>query len=536
MKRLICLAAIAAMLGAPVAALAQESGTNSSSNNGGGGAMRSATDRFRNANAEAIEKDWARAPVEETEVTTAHSVNAHGKTLRYKATAGTLTIRDDAGMPTASLFYTAYTLDGQPVGTRPVTYLYNGGPGSPTVWLHMGSFGPMRVQTDEPTVVRPAPFAFGPNDQTLLDQTDLVFIDMVGAGFSRPLGETPGSTFWGVDGDADAFARAIMRYTTKFSRWSSPKYIIGESYGTLRTGAVAFQLEDRGMSLNGVVLLSSIMNYGVRQPGYPQNFVTLLPTYAATAWYHRKLANPAATVEEQVQRARDFALGPYASALAKGHMISDAERADIVRQMSELTGLSTTFIDNANMRVDLGAFRKELLRDRRQTIGRLDTRYMGLDEDAAGGEPEDDPSSSAVTGAYFGIFRDYVANELNYKTDVEYRMSARGLPGFNWNWSHRPPVGGPQTTPNTAIDLATAMRRNPYLKVMSLNGYYDAATPFFSTEFDLAQMMLEPSLRPNLEFTYYEGGHMMYLSHDALVKLHVDLSRFYSETANGGAR
>ena len=327
-----------------------------------------------------------------------------------------------------------------------------------------------------------------------------------------------------------------MRYTTKFSRWSSPKYIIGESYGTLRTGAVAFQLEDRGMSLNGVVLLSSIMNYGVRQPGYPQNFVTLLPTYAATAWYHRKLAHPAATVEEQVQRARDFALGPYASALAKGHMISDAERADIVRQMSELTGLSPIFIDNANLRVELSSFRKELLRDRRQTIGRLDTRYLGLDDDASGDSPEDDPSSSAVTGAYFGIFRDYVANELKYDTDVEYRMSARGLPGFNWNWNHRPPVGGPQTTPNTAVDLATAMRRNPYLKVMALNGYYDAATPFFSTEFDLAQMMLEPSLRPNLEFTYYEGGHMMYLSHDALVKLHADLSRFYSETANGGAR
>ncbi len=532
MKRLMCFAAVAAMLGAPVTSVAQENGAAAA----GSGAMRSAVERLRNANAEAIEKDWARAPIQETEVTTSHSVNAHGRTLRYRATAGTLTIRDDAGMPTASLFYTAYTLDGQPVGTRPVTYLYNGGPGSPTVWLHMGSFGPVRVQTDEPTVVRPAPFAFGPNDMTLLDQTDLVFIDMVGAGFSRPLGETPGAAFWGVDQDADAFTRAIMRYTTKFNRWSSPKYLIGESYGTLRAGAVAFLLEDRGMSLNGVVLLSSIMNYGVRQPGYPQNFVTLLPTYSATAWYHRKLANPAATVEEQVQRAREFALGPYASALAKGHMIADAERASIVRQLSELTGLSTTFIDNANMRVELSSFRKELLRDRRETIGRLDTRYLGLDDDASGDAPEEDPSSSAVTGAYFGIFQDYVANTLNYKTNVEYRMSARGLPGFNWNWNHRPPVGGPQTTPNTAVDLATAMRRNPYMKVLALNGYYDAATPFFSTEFDLAQMMLEPKLRPNLEFTYYEGGHMMYLSHSALVKLHTDLSRFYRETANGGVR
>jgi len=527
MKRTMCLAAVAAMLAG--VAVAQENG-------GSAGTQRSAPDRFRNAVAESIEKDWARAPVEESEVETSHSVTAHGRTLRYKATAGTLTIRNDAGMPTASLFYTAYTLDGQPVGSRPVTFLYNGGPGSPTVWLHMGSFGPVRIQTDDPEVVRPAPFAFGPNDQTLLDQTDLVFIDMVGAGYSRPLGETPGSAFWGVDQDADAFARAILRYTTKFSRWSSPKYVIGESYGTLRTGAVAYQLQDRGMALNGVVLLSSIMNYGVRQPGYAQNFVTLLPTYSATAWYHRKLADPAPTVEEQVQRARDFALGPYASALAKGHMITEAERAGIVRRMSELTGLSPAFIDNANMRVELSSFRKELLRDRRQTIGRLDMRYTGIDADASGDSPEEDPSSSAVTGAYFGVFRDYVANTLNYRTDVEYRMSARGLPGFNWDWAHRPPVGGPQTTPNTAIDLATAMRRNPYMKVLSLNGYYDAATPFFSTEYDLAQMMLEPALRPNLEFAYYEGGHMMYTSHDALVKLHDDLSRFYRETADGGMR
>ena len=528
MKRILttaCAALALAAVAMPV--LAQSSG---------GGGMQSATDRFRNANAQAVEADWARAPVAEQEVVTKGSVNAHGQTLRYTATAGTLTIRDDAGMPTASLFFTAYTLDGQPVGTRPVTYLYNGGPGSPTIWLHMGSFGPVRILTDEPVVERPAPFRFGPNDMTLLDQTDLVFIDMVGAGYSRPLGETPGAAFWGVDQDADAFTRAIMRYTTKYSRWTSPKYIIGESYGTLRAGAVAYNLESQGMALNGVVLLSSIMNYGVRQPGFSSNYIGLFPTFAATAWYHNRVPNRPADVETHVQRAREFALGPYASALAKGSMISDAERVSIARQMSELIGLSPEYIDQANLRVELGGFRKELLRDSRRTIGRLDMRYLGMDLDAAGGEPEEDPSSSAITGAYFGVFRDYVANTLNYKTDVEYRMSARGLPGFNWNWSHRPPVGGPQTTPNTAIDLATAMRRNPYLKVLAMNGYYDAATPFFSTEFDMAQMMLEPEVRGNVAFTYYDGGHMMYTSREALEELHADLKKFYGETVNGGAR
>ena len=497
---------------------------------------KGATEAKAAKTAEDIAANWASAPVVEVAKSRKGQVSVGGRSIAYTETAGTLTLRDVNGKPIGSMFYTAYTAPSAGGKRRPVTFLYNGGPGSSTLWLRMGSFAPMRVETDAPQAVAPAPYPVVPNPDTLIGSTDMVFLDAMGAGYSRPLGDTPVSDFYGFDKDVDAFAKAITRYVTINKRWGDPKYIFGESYGTPRSAALAYKLEDQGMALNGVILLSSIMNYGVRQPGYPQNYVTLLPTYAATAWYHRKLANPAATVEEQVQRARDFALGPYASALAKGHMISDAERADIVRQMSDLTGLSTTFIDNANMRVDLGAFRKELLRDRRQTIGRLDTRYMGLDEDAAGGEPEDDPSSSAVTGAYFGIFRDYVANELNYKTDVEYRMSARGLPGFNWNWSHRPPVGGPQTTPNTAIDLATAMRRNPYLKVMSLNGYYDAATPFFSTEFDLAQMMLEPSLRPNLEFTYYEGGHMMYLSHDALVKLHADLSRFYAETANGGVR
>lgn len=527
MRRVFWLVALCAFIGCPAAVLAQDTG--------GTAPIRSAADRLRNTTAGEIEANWARAPVVETEVTTSHAVQAHGRTLRYKATAGTLTIRDNDGMPTASLFYTAYTLDGQAVGSRPVTYLYNGGPGSPTVWLHMGAFGPMRVQTDDPTVVRPAPFAFAANDMTLLDQTDLVFVDMVGAGYSRPLGTTAGSAFWGVDQDADAFTRAILRYTTKFNRWSSPKYILGESYGTLRTGAVAFQLEERGVSLNGVILLSSIMNYGVRQPGYPQNYISLLPTYAAAAWYHNKIANPPADIETQVARARAFALGPYASALAKGSMISASERADIVRQMSELIGIAPTFIDNANMRIDLSAFRKELLRDRRQTIGRLDMRYLGIDADAAGSSPEEDPSSSAITGAYVSSFNDYIANSLNYRTDLDYRMSARG-PGFNWDWGHRPPVGGPQTTPNTAIDLATTMRRNPYLKVLALNGYYDSATPFLSTEFDMAQMMLEPQLQRNLEFTYYEGGHMMYLSHDALVALHGDLARFYAETVNGGIR
>jgi carboxypeptidase C (cathepsin A) len=516
----------AALMVAPVVTSAQESG--------GGG--RSVTERFKSANAEEIEKNWARASAEEREVVTSHSITAHGKRLNYKATAGTLTVRNDAGMPTASVFYAAYTLDGQPVGSRPVTYIFNGGPGSSSMWLHMGAFGPVRVQTDAPVYERPAPYNLAPNDMTILDKSDLVFIDMVGAGYSRPLGDAPGSTFWGVDADADTFARAILRYTTKNNRWSSPKYLLGESYGTLRAGALAYQLHDRGLQLNGVILLSSIMNYGVRQPGYPQNFVSLLPTYAATAWFHNAIERNGVSLEQHVQKAREFAAGPYLAALNKGHAISDQEKSAIAAQMSALVGLDADFIELANLRVELSPFRKELLRDRHQTVGRLDSRYIGIDASHVTGGPEEDPFSSAVGGPYYALTQDYVNNTLKFRTDMEYRQSARGLPGFNWDWSHRSPLGGTQTTPNTAVDLAAVIRRNPQMKVLALNGYYDAATPFFSTEYDLNQMMLEPHLRDNIQFTYYEAGHMMYTSREPLEALYRDMAAYYDETSNGGMK
>jgi carboxypeptidase C (cathepsin A) len=247
---------------------------------------------------EQAKSGYADAPVEERIVQTRHSVAVAGRTLPYTATAGTLTIRDVVGKPRASIFYTAYTLDSARGGNRPVTFFYNGGPGSPTLWLHMGSFGPMRLVTGSPEFIRPAPFAFGPNPDTLLGATDMVFIDAPGAGLSRPLGDAKPGDFYGVDQDADAFARAVLRYVTKFGRWNSPKFLFGESYGTTRSGALAYQLQDRGLALNGVILLSSIMNYGSRQPGLDQVYLNYLPSYATTAWYHHKMANPPATVAE----------------------------------------------------------------------------------------------------------------------------------------------------------------------------------------------------------------------------------------------
>ena len=482
------------------------------------------------------EAGWATAPVAEQEVTHRDAVTVGGRRLSYTESAGTLTIRDIEGKPTASMFYTAYTLDGTKPGTkRPVTFFYNGGPGSPSFWLRMGSFAPIRIRTTNPEFIRPAPYDVGPNPETLLDKTDMVFLDAIGTGYSRPLGDMKPSDFYGTDEDADAFAKAILRYATKFGRWSSPKFLFGESYGTLRSGALAYQLQERGMALNGVVLLSSIMNYGYRQPGLDQVYLNYLPSYAATAWYHNRLSDRPADVATVVAQARAFANGPYMVALAKGQSISDAERDSIASQMSRLIGLSPDYIKRANLRIDLPRFQKELLRGQARTIGRFDSRYTGIDTDAAGERPETDASSDAISGAYIASFTDYLTGTLKYKTELPYRLSARDAAGWTWNWKHDAPGrggGGGQNNPNTAIDLAAAMRANPYLKVLSMNGYYDMATPFFGTENDLGHMMLERPQQANLAFTYYPAGHMTYLNPDALRQMKIDLSRWYDDAVS----
>ena len=479
--------------------------------------------------AEQIEAATARAPAVEQSKTTSHSLTLNGKTINYKATAGTLTIRDASGKPTGSIFYVAYTADGSGP-RRPITFFYNGGPGSASLWLHMGSFGPVRVKVTGPNAIPPAPYVYGPNEYSLLDKTDLVFIDAMGTGYSRPLGDTKPSTFYGVDQDVDVFAKAIERYATLNARWNSPKFIFGESYGTTRSGALSDRLEGDGMSLNGVVILSSILNYGIRQPGFDQIYVGYLPSYAATAWYHNKIQNKPASVADFVQKAREFAAGPYAAALAKGTDISPAEADDIARQMSAFTGLSPQFIKNAALRVDLSRFRKELMRDEGVVIGRYDSRFTGADSDSAGEAPESDPSDTAITGAFVSSVRDYLGQDLGYKTDLDYRQSASDGGDFDWDWHHRF-NGRRQTTADVAVDLAEALRINPHLKLLSLNGYYDMATPFFETEYDIKHMQLPPEAVKNIGFRYYESGHMAYLNPDSLKQLKIDLAAFYDQAA-----
>jgi len=469
--------------------------------------------------------DDATPPATEAATRTQHSVSIGGRTIKYTATAGTLIIRDDKGEPQASVFYVAYTLDGAKADKRPVTFLYNGGPGSSSMWLHMGSFAPMRIETASPEATSPAPYHLVPNSDSLLDKTDLVFVDAVGTGYSRPLGKATGKDFWGVDQDISAFSRAIQRYVSVNQRWNSPKFLYGESYGTTRSAALVDALQEKGMTFNGVILMSSILNYGIRIPGYDELFAGYLPTYAAAAWYHNKIPNKPA------DQVRAWANGPYAAALAQGQNLPAAEVDAVANQLAAYTGLSVEYVKEANLRIEPSRFRKELLRDQRLTLGRYDSRFTGTDPDAAGETPDYDASDAGISGAFVSAFHDYVDKELNYHTDLDYRPTFGDI-NKDWDWKHKAAdVMRPLPLAYVAGDLAHAMRTNPNLKVLSVNGYYDFATPFSITEFDLAHMNLDPSLRGNLQFLYYPSGHMIYLNTDALKQLKTDVSHFYDHAS-----
>jgi carboxypeptidase C (cathepsin A) len=477
--------------------------------------------------------DIAMAPIAEVRRVTHHQGVIGRRPIAYTATAGTLTLRDDDGKPTASMFYVAYTIGESRGSPRPVTFLYNGGPGSSTVWLHMGSLGPMRVATDSPRPTHNAPFAMVANNDSLLDRSDLVFLDAVGAGFSRPLGDTKLSAFWGTDQDIDAFARGIERYLTINDRWNAPKFIFGESYGTTRSAGLSYRLQHDGVQLNGVILLSSILNYGRRDPGFDQELINYLPSYAAAAAHHNRLAPAPADVSALLREVREWARGPYALALAKGQDLDPAERTAIAQKMSAYTGLPTDFILASDLRVSPSRFRKALLRDQRLTLGRYDDRFTGVDVDAAGETPEYDPSDTAITGAFVSAFHHYLASDLDYQTDLTYRPTYYSS-GTQWDFRHKSPgAGGPGDTnmADVALDLSAAMRQNPHLLLYSLNGLYDLATPFFGTEYDLGHMQLDPQLKGNVRFAYYPSGHMVYLNPQALTQMKADLARFYDEAA-----
>jgi carboxypeptidase C (cathepsin A) len=470
---------------------------------------------------------------------TSHEMTLGGKAIRYTATAGNLLIQGDDNQPNASMFYVAYTLEGvTDPRSRPLTFLYNGGPGSASMWLHMGSVGPVRVLTSSPEASGPGPYEVASNTYSLLDKSDLVFIDAVGAGYSRPVGRGQLRDFAGTDQDVRAFEKFIYRYVSVNHRWNSPKFLFGESYGTTRTAALVDALENSGMSVNGVILLSSILNYFVQAPGSDSVFVGNLPSYAAIAWHYEKVAHKGKDEKAFLDEVRAYARGPYTEALAQGHNLPQPQVEAVASKLAGYTGLSVQYLKEANLRVSPARFRKELLRDQRAILGRYDARFEGTDIDAAGDTPGYDPSDAGIEGAYVTALHDYLDRELKYSSDETYFPSG---PGVNQMWDHSHRVGsqapagggGGQSMRDSYVagDLADAMRKNPKLRVLSLNGLFDLATPFFITEYDLAHIELEPKLRANIEFAYYPSGHMVYLNVDALKQLKNDLAAFYAKAA-----
>ncbi len=468
-------------------------------------------------------------PVERSSVTS-HQGTFAGRQVRYTATAGTLLIRNEEDKPYGSMFYAAYTEDGAEAKQRPITFLYNGGPGSATLWLHMGSVGPVRVITSSPAATGSGPYQIVPNQYSLLDQTDLVFIDAPLTGYSRAVGKATVKDFAGVDQDLRAFSRFIERYLTVNKRWNSPKFLFGESYGTTRSAGLSAVLQEDGVQLNGITLLSSVLNYNASiGAGLEVSYVNYLPSFAAIAFYHKKLPEMPTDMAAFVQEARVFARGEYAEALAEGDRLPPARMDEIAEKMHHFTGLPVPYIKQAKLRVNPTRFRRELLRGEGDILGRYDARFEGTELDSAGENPDYDPSDTGISGAYVSALHDYLSRELKYDSTEEYKLSANTI--GEWDWHHRPADSGPggraQMLPYVAGDLGDTIRKNPKLQVLSANGWFDLATPFFATEYELNHMMLSAPLQGNVRFTYYPAGHMVYLNVDALRTLREDLRGFY---------
>lgn len=461
---------------------------------------------------------------------THHRITLGGRAIAYTATASTIDLKDGKGETIARMFSVAYTGEGPDAKSRPVTFAFNGGPGSSSLWLHMGSFGPVRVETADAEPTPPAPYRLVENTRSLLDRTDLVFIDAVGTGFSRIVGKGEPKNFYGTDADVEAFTQFIQRWVGGNGRWNSPKFLLGESYGTTRGAALLASLERNGMAFNGAIFVSSYLNAWDDFTGPPFSndlpYELYLPTMAATAWYHKKVEPPPPALAPFLEEARAFALGEYAQALAKGNRLGEPERAAVVAKLRRFTGLTETFLRNANLRIDPSRFEKELLRGERRIVGRLDARFEGIDHDAAGEFPEYDAANTAFGSAFTASFNSYVRDTLGYQTEDLYKPTNYGEVGKDWDDRHR--IDGSRSPmPDVAEDLRQAMSINPHLRIFSANGWFDFATPFFETEYTLAHMGLDPALEKNISFGYYPSGHMIYLHVPALDQMRADLAKFY---------
>lgn len=462
-----------------------------------------------------------------------------GKVYPYTARAGTILLRNKTGQPACRMFYTAFILDGVDSATRPITYFYNGGPGSSSIWLRMGSFGPKRIVIGDGTPTPNAPYHLVDNKYTLLDRTDMVFVDAPGTGFSRIVGAGKPSEFYGVDEDVAAFGQFVNRYISRFNRWNSPKFLFGESYGTPRSAMLVNYLQNAGVSMNGVILQSSVLNFDLDWfsnfetvpfggGGADWDYVFYLPTEAASAWYHHRLPGPATTLDQLLPQVEHFAMGEYLNALAQGSRLAPATFNDVVSKLHQYTGLSETYIRESNLRVNYGRFVTQLLRDSGLMMGRYDGRYTSYNLDIPSQQVSFDATDASMDLAYVTTGNVFMREFLKYNPPIEYVPLSYDV-NQHWDWKHN----GQEPT-NTTVDLSNAMAFNVNLRVFSANGYYDFATPFFGTVYELNHMNLPPSLQRNITYGFYQSGHMIYLHPAALAKYHADLENWYAQTLSAG--
>jgi carboxypeptidase C (cathepsin A) len=488
------------------------------------------------------EEESGRPVLPEGVVQTRHSVTIDGREIHYLATAGAIVLKQEeekegkseGERAKASIFFIAYTLEGDhDVSRRPVTFSFNGGPGSSSVWLHLGILGPRRVLMGDTDGVLPPPYRLVNNDFSLLDQTDLVFIDPVSTGYSRVTTGEKAKDFHSFSKDIESVGEFIRLYVTRQRRWASPKFLIGESYGTTRAGALSGFLQERhGIYLNGIMLVSSVLDFATLlfTPGNDLPYILFLPTYTATAWYHQRLPERLqANLKEALREVKEFALGDYTLVLMQGAALPAARRAEIAARLADYTGLSQGYVERSNLRIPIHRFVKELLRDQRRTTGRLDSRFTGIDRDAAGETFEFDPSYSAIQGPYTATLNDYVRRDLQFESDLPYEILTDRVRPWNYDKHQNQYVHVGET-------LRKAICINPFLKVFVANGYYDLATPFLATEYTFNHLGLEPEHQQNISMAYYEAGHMMYVHQESLAQLKQDLAGFIRSALPGEGR
>ena len=462
--------------------------------------------------------------VEAPPVVTRHSIRLHGQTLSYTATTGMLPIRNDTtAVVEGGMFFVAYTRDGAgDQSARPLTFVFNGGPGSATVWLHMGAFGPKKVHLNPDGTNPPPPYSYEDNQSTLLDQTDLVFLDPVGTGFSRAARPELGPKFWGLDEDIRAVGEFVRLYLTRYERWGSPKFVAGESYGTTRAAHLSGYLADRGIALNGVVLISTVLNFGASamDAGNDIGFVNFIPSYAATAWYHKRL--PAdlqrLTIEQVTAQAEKWAEGDYAHALMRGARLTDAERRTTAEQLARFTGTSAEFALENDLRINLGRFNQELLRDKRLTSGRLDSRFTTYATDQGAERGQFDPSEASIRNSFTSVMGEYARRELGYRNEDVYYILGGGI----GRWRYPQNNGYANVVPS----LERAFAKNPEMKLYVAEGYYDMATPYFAVDYTLAHMSVDPRIRSGIMTERFEAGHMVYIDAPSMTRMREGLRKF----------